>query len=72
MVIDESPPACSVASEVAATVTEAVFDRLRAPVARVTSARSPVPFSPPLEDAHLPSAEQAVAAALALAASSAG
>ena len=65
VVIDESPPACSVASEVAAAVTEAVFDRLRAPVARVTSARSPVPFSPPLEDAHLPSAERAVAAALA-------
>ncbi len=66
VVIDESPPRCSVASEVAATVTEAVFDRLRAPVARVTSACSPVPFSPPLEDAHLPTADRVVSAVLDL------
>ena len=55
VVIDESPPGCSMASELAATITEAVFDQLRAPVARITAARSPVPFSPPLEDAYLPS-----------------
>ena len=66
VVIDESPPRCSIASEVAAVITDAVFDQLRAPVARVNSACSPVPFSPQLEDAHLPSADKAVAAVLAM------
>jgi len=61
-VIDESPPTCGIASEVAAVVTEAVFDRLQSPVARVTAANSPVPFSPPLEDAYLPSVDDIVRA----------
>ena len=64
VVIDESPPRCSVASELAASVSEAVFEQLRAPVARVTTANSPVPFSPPLEDAYLPSVDRAIDAVL--------
>ena len=64
VVVDESPPGCSVASEVAATVAEAGFGRLRAPVARITAARSPVPFSPPLEDAYLPSVDRIVDAVM--------
>jgi 2-oxoisovalerate dehydrogenase E1 component len=66
VVIDESPPRCSIASEVAAVVTEAVFADLHGPVGRVTSAASPVPFSPPLEDAHVPSVSKVIAAVLAL------
>ena len=62
VVIDESPPRCGIASEVAAVVTEAVFDRLQSPIARVTAANSPVPFSPPLEDAYLPSVDDIVRA----------
>ena len=62
VVIDESPPRCSVASEVAAVVTEAVFEQLRSPIARVNAANSPVPFSPPLEDAYLPSVDEIVRA----------
>jgi pyruvate dehydrogenase E1 component beta subunit len=65
VVVDEGPPRCSVASEVAAMVTEAVFGQLEAPVKRVTSVASPVPFSPPLEDAHMPTAAKVVAAVLA-------
>jgi 2-oxoisovalerate dehydrogenase E1 component len=65
VVVDEGPPRCSVASEVAAVVTEAVFGQLAAPVKRVTSVASPVPFSPPLEDAHMPTAAKVVAAVLA-------
>jgi pyruvate/2-oxoglutarate/acetoin dehydrogenase E1 component len=49
---------------VAAVVTEAVFDRLQSPIARVTAANSPVPFSPPLEDAYLPSVDDVVRAAM--------
>ncbi len=66
VVIDESPPRCSMASEIAAVVTETAFGRLRAPVARVTSACSPVPFSPPLEDAHMPTVERVVSSVVAM------
>lgn len=55
VVVEESPPNCSVAGQLSAEVSEGLFGRLRAPVARVTAARSPVPFSPRLEDAYLPS-----------------
>ncbi len=60
LVIDESPPRCSLASEIAALLAESCFGRLRAPIARVCSADTPVPFSPPLEDAFLPSVERIV------------
>ena len=36
------------------------------PVARVTAANSPVPFSPPLEDAWLPTTTEVVAAVRAM------
>jgi len=64
VVVEESPPNCSVASEVAATASERLFGRLSAPVGRVNSRPSPVPFSPSLEDAHLPSADAVVVACL--------
>ena len=64
VVIDESPPRCSLASEIAAVLTESNFGRLRAPIARVCAAASPVPFSPPLEDAYLPSVEKVTSAVL--------
>ena len=54
VVVDESPPRCSVASEIAAVVGEKAFDALDAPVRRVTAAASPVPFSPSLEEAYAP------------------
>ena len=66
VVIDESPPRCSIASEVAAVVTEAVFEQLEGPIRRVTSVCSPVPFSPPLEDAHMPSTAKIVDAVLSM------
>jgi pyruvate dehydrogenase E1 component beta subunit len=62
VVVEEGPARCSVASDVAAQVGEQLFGRLRAPIGRVTSNHSPVPFSPPLEDAHLPSPSKIVEA----------
>jgi pyruvate/2-oxoglutarate/acetoin dehydrogenase E1 component len=56
VVVEEAPPRCSVAADIAATVSEAAFAVLAAPVLRVNTPASPVPFSPPLEDAYLPSA----------------
>jgi pyruvate dehydrogenase E1 component beta subunit len=49
-------------AELAAQVQEHAFDDLDAPVARVGAPFTPVPFSPPLEDAFLPGAEEIVAA----------
>jgi len=61
VVIDEAPPRCGIASDVAALCVDRGFDLLNAPVRRVTAPHAPVPFSPVLEDAYLPSAERVVA-----------
>jgi pyruvate dehydrogenase E1 component beta subunit len=55
VVVDESPPQCSVASEIAALVSERAFDSLNAPVCRLTAPNAPVPFAPTLENAYAPS-----------------
>ncbi len=60
--VDESFPTCSAASEWAATVAAEAFHHLRAPVQRVTNVDVPIPFSPALEKAVLPSAEDVIAA----------
>lgn len=62
VVVDESHPRCSLATDIAALAASRAFDRLRAPIQMVTGAHSPVPFSPPLEDAYLPSVSRVVEA----------
>src|SRR4051812_26147177 len=56
IVVDESAPTCSMASEIAAVAAEdwETCRQLRAPIRRVTTAAVPIPFSPPLEDFVLP------------------
>ncbi|MDX1385654.1 MAG: alpha-ketoacid dehydrogenase subunit beta, partial [Thermoanaerobaculia bacterium] len=49
VVIDESTPRCSIASDVAALCVDRGFDFLSAPVKRVTAPHTPVPFSAVLE-----------------------
>ena len=66
VVVEESPRRCGLAAEIAAVITENTFAALSHPVARVTAANSPVPFSPPLEDAYLPTVANIVAAATAM------
>jgi acetoin:2,6-dichlorophenolindophenol oxidoreductase subunit beta len=66
VVVDESPPHCSVASEIAAVVTEQAFDFLNGPVRRVTAPHAPVPFTPSLEDAYAPSVQAIVDAVSSL------
>ena len=66
VVVEESPRRGGLAAEIAAVITENTFAALSHPVARVTAANSPVPFSPPLEDAWLPAAADIVAAARAM------
>ena len=60
VVVDESPPRCSFASEIAAVVAEQAFDFLNGPVQRVTAPHAPVPFTPPLEEAYAPSVQAIV------------
>jgi pyruvate dehydrogenase E1 component beta subunit len=62
VVIDEATPRCGIASDVAALCVDRGFDYLNAPVKRVTAPHTPVPFSPVLEDAFVPSAERVVEA----------
>ena len=51
VVIDESHPRCSMASDIAAVVADKGFDYLNGPIKTVTGLyAAPVPFSPPLED----------------------
>ena len=56
VVVDEAPPTCSAAAEIAAIVAEDpdTFRALKAAVQRVCAAPVPVPYSPTLEKAALP------------------
>ena len=56
--VDESFPVCGAAGEWAATVAERAFHDLRAPVQRVSNHDVPLPFSPVLEKAVVPTAER--------------
>ena len=64
VIVDEAPPTCSAASEIAALVVEdpATFRALKAAVQRVCAAPVPVPYSPTLEKAALPDRVRIVAA----------
>jgi acetoin:2,6-dichlorophenolindophenol oxidoreductase subunit beta len=66
VVIDESPPRCSLAADVAAIVADRGFDWLRAPIRTVTCPHTPVPFAPVLEDAYVPSVARIAEATLQL------
>jgi acetoin:2,6-dichlorophenolindophenol oxidoreductase subunit beta len=52
-------------AEIAAAAQAAAFDHLDAPIERVGAPFTPVPLSPPLEDAYLPGADDVYAAARA-------
>ena len=65
VVVDCSFQSCSAASEIAATVADEGFWDLRAPIRRVATANTHIPFSPPLEAGLYPSCDKVVAAALA-------
>ncbi len=54
VVIDESPPRCSVAADIAAMVASRAFRSLKAPVVQVTAPHTPVPFARELERAYVP------------------
>lgn len=55
VVVDEANPRASMAADITATVSTKGFDFLDAPPVMVTAPHAPVPFSPVLEDAYIPS-----------------
>ena len=63
LVVHEANLTAGFGAEVAAIIAEEAFDHLDAPVARVASLDVPVPFSPPLEMAMLPSVDKIARAA---------
>jgi pyruvate dehydrogenase E1 component beta subunit len=62
VVVDENWPLGSIASEIAFRAQKDAFDHLDAPVLRVTQADVPLPFTPNLIDASLPSVAKTVKA----------
>ena len=54
--------------EIAALIGQEAFEWLDAPIQRLAGLDTPIPFSPPLEDAYRPNAEKIVARARVLAA----
>ena len=62
VVVDESNPRCSMASDIAELAVTRAFEHLKAPVKTDTAPHTPVPFAKSLEDAYIPSPEKIEAA----------
>ena len=58
LLLHEDTRTGGMAGELAATLTESVWEYLDGPIVRVTAPDTPVPFSPPPEEAFLPNAEK--------------
>jgi 2-oxoisovalerate dehydrogenase E1 component beta subunit len=68
MVLHEASRTGGIGGEIAATIAEEAFEWLDAPVVRVASIDTPVPYSPPLEEYYLPQVKDVLDAARKLAA----
>ncbi|MBT6829444.1 MAG: alpha-ketoacid dehydrogenase subunit beta [Rhodospirillaceae bacterium] len=58
VVLDESHPRCSIATDISAIVAQEAFGALKAPIRMVTAPHVPVPFAENLEDLYIPDAGQ--------------
>jgi 2-oxoisovalerate dehydrogenase E1 component beta subunit len=68
IVLHEASRTGGIGGEIAATIAEEAFEWLDAPVLRVASIDTPVPYSPTLEDYYLPQTKDVLDAARKLAA----
>jgi len=68
MVLHEASRTGGIGGEIAATIAEEAFEWLDAPVVRIASLDTPVPYSPPLEDYYLPQTKDVLEGARKLAA----
>jgi pyruvate/2-oxoglutarate/acetoin dehydrogenase E1 component len=58
VIVDEANSTCAAGAQVAAVIAEHAFEHLDGPVVRVATPDVPIPFSPPLEQAVLPSVDR--------------
>jgi pyruvate/2-oxoglutarate/acetoin dehydrogenase E1 component len=58
VIVDEANTTCAAGAQVAALIAEKGFEDLDGPVVRVATPDVPIPFSPPLEAAVLPSIDR--------------
>ena len=58
VIVDEANETCAAGAQVAALIAERAFEQLDGPVRRVATPDVPIPFSPPLEQAVLPSVDR--------------
>jgi 2-oxoisovalerate dehydrogenase E1 component beta subunit len=58
LIVDEANSTCAAGAQVAALIAERGFESLDGPVVRVATPDVPIPFSPPLEQAVLPSVDR--------------
>ena len=63
LIVDEANETCAAGAQVAALIAERAWEDLDGPVVRVASPDVPIPFSPPLEQALLPSVDRVKEAA---------
>jgi 2-oxoisovalerate dehydrogenase E1 component beta subunit len=63
LIVHEANRTCGVGGEVAALIAEQAFEHLDGPIGRLAAPDTPVPYSPPLEDAYRPNAPKILAAA---------
>ena len=63
LVLHEDTRTGGLGAEIAATLSEKAFEWLDGPILRVTAPDTPVPYSPPLEEAFLPNVNTLLAAA---------
>ena len=66
IVVDEGYGRYGVTAEIASVIAEGAFFNLKAPVKRMGAMHVPIPFSPPLEDATVPTEQTVFEAAKAL------
>jgi pyruvate dehydrogenase E1 component beta subunit len=66
MIVHEAVVPFGVGAEIGSVVNEKLFGKLKAPVSRVGAPFNPVPFSKPLEAAHVPNSERIAEAAIKL------
>jgi 2-oxoisovalerate dehydrogenase E1 component beta subunit len=63
LVLHEDTRTGGLGAEIAATLSEKAFEWLDGPILRVTAPDTPVPYSPPLEEAFLPNVNTLLTAA---------
>ena len=54
VIVDESPPRCGMAADIASIVAQKAFRSLKRAIIQVTAPHTPVPFAPSLERAYVP------------------